>query len=85
MRAEVEAALGSAAGAPLSLRLVVEGDLAGGGSDEVAARSAGVGSDGSDEDPDAYDLDDLEDAGAAVVSPEQRLLEAFPGAEEVTP
>ena len=32
-----------------------------------------------------YDLDDLEDAGPAVVSPEQRLLEAFPGAEEVTP
>ena len=37
------------------------------------------------EDPYAYDLDDLEDAGPALVSPEQRLLEAFPGAEEVAP
>ena len=39
----------------------------------------------SDEDLASYDLDDLADAGPAVVSPEQRLLEAFPGAEEVTP
>lgn len=38
-----------------------------------------------EDDPSSYDLDDLEDAGAAVVSPEQRLLEAFPGAEEVAP
>lgn len=38
-----------------------------------------------DDDPSSYDFDDLEDAGAAVVSPEQRLLEAFPGAEEVAP
>jgi DNA polymerase III subunit gamma/tau len=31
------------------------------------------------------DLEDLEDAGPAVTSPEQRLMEAFPGAEEVSP
>ena len=31
-----------------------------------------------------FDLDDLQDAPPAVVSPEQRLLEAFPGAEEVS-
>ena len=37
------------------------------------------------EDPADFDLDDLQDASAAVVSPEQRLLEAFPGAEEVSP
>ena len=37
------------------------------------------------EDPSEVDLDDLEDAPAALLSPEQRLLEAFPGAEEVSP
>ena len=37
------------------------------------------------EDPSEVDLDDLEDAPVAVLSPEQRLLEAFPGAEEVSP
>ena len=35
------------------------------------------------EDPADYDPTDLQDAPAAVLSPEQRLLEAFPGAEEV--
>jgi hypothetical protein len=30
-----------------------------------------------------FDLSELEDAPGAVLSPEQRLLEAFPGAEEV--
>ena len=33
--------------------------------------------------PEDFDLSDLEDAPGAVLSPEQRLLEAFPGAEEV--
>jgi hypothetical protein len=32
-----------------------------------------------------YNLAELEDAGPAVTSPAQRLLEAFPGAEEVSP
>ena len=36
------------------------------------------------EDPGDYDLDDLQSAPEAIVSPEQRLLEAFPGAEEVS-
>jgi DNA polymerase III subunit gamma/tau len=36
------------------------------------------------EDPGQIDLDELEDAPPAVLSPEQRLLEAFPGAEEVS-
>jgi hypothetical protein len=39
---------------------------------------------GRDDDPSQIDLDELEDAPAAVLSPEQRLLEAFPGAEEVS-
>ena len=37
------------------------------------------------DDPTDIDLDDLIDAPGAVLSPEQRLLEAFPGAEEVSP
>jgi DNA polymerase-3 subunit gamma/tau len=37
------------------------------------------------EDPTSIDFDDLIDAPGAVLSPEQRLLEAFPGAEEVPP
>jgi DNA polymerase III subunit gamma/tau len=37
-----------------------------------------------DQDPRRFDLDELEDAPSAVLSPEQRLLEAFPGAEEVS-
>jgi hypothetical protein len=39
----------------------------------------------SPDDPASIDLDDLIDAPGAVLSPEQRLLEAFPGAEEVPP
>ena len=38
-----------------------------------------------DDELDDYDLSELEDAPAGVASPEQRLLEAFPGAEEVLP
>jgi hypothetical protein len=37
------------------------------------------------DDPGGIDLDELIDAPGAVLSPEQRLLEAFPGAEEVSP
>jgi len=40
---------------------------------------------GEGEDPQDYVLADLEDAPAAVVSVHQRLLEAFPGAEEEAP
>jgi len=85
LRAEVEAALGSAAGVPVSLELVAEADPTWGRADPDGGRPARSGGGEADEDPEVYDLDELEDAGAAVVSPEQRLLEAFPGAEEVTP
>jgi hypothetical protein len=37
------------------------------------------------EETDDCDAGDLQDAGPAVTSPAQRLLEAFPGAEEVSP
>ena len=35
--------------------------------------------------PGGYDLDDLRDAEPHMMSPEQRLFEAFPGAQEVNP
>jgi DNA polymerase-3 subunit gamma/tau len=75
-RAEVEAALGAHFGQAVPLRLVLDdapaGDPASGGTPPLV------------EDPRSIDLDELQDAPAAVVSPERRLLEAFPGAEEVS-
>jgi DNA polymerase-3 subunit gamma/tau len=73
-RAEVEAALAAHFGQPIPLRLVL---------DEPS--QPGVRPEPPTEDLRAIDLEDLEDAPVAVVSPEQRLLEAFPGAEEVSP
>ncbi|HLH46828.1 MAG TPA: DNA polymerase III subunit gamma/tau [Acidimicrobiales bacterium] len=75
LREEVEAALGAHFGRRVPLELVV--DAKGEGAPPSAAPPP-------PDDPSAYDLDDLEDAGPGVVSPEQRLLQAFPGAEEVT-
>ncbi len=77
-RAEVEAALSAHFGRSVPLRLVLdEAGLVG----AVVAAPTGPAAD----DPMTIDLDDLVDAPAAVLSPEQRLLEAFPGAEEVSP
>jgi DNA polymerase-3 subunit gamma/tau len=73
-RAEVEAALAAHFGRAVPLRLVLD-DSAG-----PAIPSAPPG-----DDLGGIDLHELQDAPAAVVSPEQRLLEAFPGAEEVSP
>jgi DNA polymerase-3 subunit gamma/tau len=78
LKAEVEAALGTHFGRPVPLRLVLDGD-------SVSVTGAEPAEASAEEDPSSYDLDQLADAGPAVVSPEQRLLEAFPGAEEVTP
>jgi hypothetical protein len=62
------------------LKLVVDGEggsrVAGQGSAELTPAA---------EEPDPSEVRDLEDAGPAVTSPAQRLLEAFPGAEEVSP
>jgi hypothetical protein len=77
VKAEAEAGLSARFGRRVPLRLVVDGDLG----RSVPAR-------GTAEQPDAaedYDLADLRDAGPAVTSPAQRLLEACPGAEEVSP
>ena len=80
VRAEVEAALGAHFGRPVPVRLILDGDsvpVPEGPPEEAAVAP-------EDDDLRSYDLDDLETADPVVVSPEQRLLEAFPGAEEVT-
>ncbi len=79
-RAEVEAALAAHFGRAIPLELVLdEGTRAG----PVAGDPAPPEDD--PEDPAGYHMADLEDAPAGVMSPEQRLMEAFPGAEEVRP
>jgi hypothetical protein len=74
LRPEAEAALAARFGRPVPLKLVVEEALPPGPPvpDEV------------DEVLNEEDLDHLRDANVAVISPEQRLLDAFPGAEEVS-
>jgi DNA polymerase-3 subunit gamma/tau len=69
-RAEVERALSTHFGRPVPVKLMVDdGALAGPAPDDEA-----------DEDLDPHAL---VDAAGAVASPEERLLQAFPGAEEV--
>lgn len=71
---EIEAALAAHFGRPVPLKLVLDD-----GSWKAAAST-----EEAPEDVEVYDLDDLQEAPAsAAVTPEQRLLEAFPGAEEV--
>ncbi|HET6793675.1 MAG TPA: hypothetical protein VFH45_04495 [Acidimicrobiales bacterium] len=88
-RSEVEAALASHFGRPVRLRLVLDpdGGSAGAGRAQTAGSSAepAGAAGGPPEEEAAYDWADMEEAPAAVNSPEQRLLEAFPGAEEVQP
>ena len=76
VRREAEEALAAHFGRPVRLRLVLDDGA-------IPVREEGPPPDS--EDPGDYVLEDLQDAGPGVVSPEQRLLEAFPGAEEVTP
>jgi hypothetical protein len=83
LRGEVEAALAAHFGVPVPVRFILDSPSAGGG-DGPAPGGAGEETDDGEAEMLSYDLDDLADAGPAVVSPEQRLLEAFPGAEEVT-
>jgi hypothetical protein len=74
---EVEAALQAHFGRPVPLRLILDGAA-------ESVRGSAPSAPPPPEDPADYDLTDLRDAPAAVVSPEQRLLEAFPGAEEIS-
>jgi len=80
-QAEVEAALAQHFGRPVPLRFVLDGEAP---DPPNAPDPAGAGRVRRDE-PADYDLATLRDAPEAVVSPEQRLLQAFPGAEEVEP
>ncbi len=81
-RAEVEAALAAHFGRPVPLKLVLDDgpDAAPRSGDEPGPREAPP-----DDDPSGYDWAELEEAPSEVVSPEQRLMDAFPGAEEVQP
>jgi hypothetical protein len=76
VRAEAEAALAARFGRPVRLTLVVDPGTA-----PLNGPQTGPV---PEEDLTAEDLDHLEDASSAVTSPEQRLLDAFPGAEEVS-
>jgi hypothetical protein len=81
-RAEIEQALSSHFGRPIALRLVLDdGPAPSNGPGAAPAPSGPAGVD----DEAAVDWAELEEAPATVSSPEQKLLEAFPGAEEVEP
>jgi hypothetical protein len=85
VRPEAETALARHFGRPVPLRLVLD-DGSRPSSVPVVAHPPAVAPAGElDEEFADYDLSELEDAPAGVASPEQRLLEAFPGAEEVLP
>jgi hypothetical protein len=72
-RGEAEAALAARFGRPVPLKLVVEPVAA---PTEEPTEPVDSG--------EYVDLDHLTDAEVAVISPEQRLMDAFPGAEEVS-
>jgi hypothetical protein len=73
-RCEVERALAAHFGRPVPLRLVLDEPTSPG---SLAAPPP--------DDFSAVDVDDLQEPPEPLVSPEQRLLQAFPGAEEVSP
>ncbi|MGH9120679.1 MAG: hypothetical protein ACRDYC_01840 [Acidimicrobiales bacterium] len=76
VRADAEEALSAHFGARVPLKLVL---------DDWTPGSTKVVADPEEDDLEAFDAEDLEDAGPELISVEQRLLEAFPGAEEVKP
>jgi len=75
VKGEAEAALSEHFGSRIILRLVHDRD--------AAPPLASPEQEADSEDPAAYNLDELDDVTTAVVSPEERLLQAFPGAKEV--
>jgi DNA polymerase-3 subunit gamma/tau len=80
LQGEAESALAARFGRPVPLKMVLEAQA---GVVAVAPVADPAGDD-MVELRERADLDYLEDADAAVISPEQRLLDAFPGAEEVS-
>ena len=77
VKAEVEAALSAHFGRPLELELVVET-----AAQVTSSGAAGQNGDDAEEDVPAGDL--IDEAPPPVASIEDRLMQAFPGAEEVT-
>ena len=83
-RAEIEAAMARHFGRPVRLRFVL--DEAGRDRSQTGGEGGGwAPQPAPDEDDAVDDWAAMEEAPAAVASPEQRLMEAFPGAEEVPP
>ena len=74
VRPEAEAALAAHFGQAVPIRLVL---------DEGQVQPSPMAPPADD--PEVFDVSELEDAPSGLTSPEQRLLEAFPGAEEVSP
>ncbi|HEX4865037.1 MAG TPA: DNA polymerase III subunit gamma/tau [Acidimicrobiales bacterium] len=88
---EVEAAVAAHFGRAVPLKLVLEpgpgAARSSPGEPSPVVRSAGRRAQefaGPPDDLDGFDIGELQEAPAAVLTPEQRLLEAFPGAEEVS-
>jgi hypothetical protein len=77
LRGDVESALAAHFGRAVPVRLVVDKDPADG------PGAVGTRAPEPEDDLGSIDLDALEDAPSAVASPEERLKQAFPGAEEV--
>ncbi|MHB1536372.1 MAG: DNA polymerase III subunit gamma/tau, partial [Acidimicrobiales bacterium] len=77
VRAEAEQALAAHFGRPIPLRLMLDPGAG------LRGSPGSVREPGSEDDPSTYRLEEMEEARPAVVSPEKRLMEAFPGAEEV--
>jgi DNA polymerase-3 subunit gamma/tau len=81
-KAELEKVLSAHFGRRVGLDLVVDPVSA---SSQPGRSGPGVAGEPRDEDVEDFDIGDLDDAPSALASPAQRLLEAFPGAEEVQP
>ncbi len=81
-KAELEKVLSSHFGRRVGLDLVVDPASA---STQPGRSGSGVAGEPRDEEVGDFDIDELDDAPGALASPAQRLLEAFPGAEEVQP
>jgi hypothetical protein len=85
-RGEVEDALSAHFGRPIRIRFVLE-EAAGprGSSSAAPGREPPAPAELAEEDQMASDWADMQEAPAGAATPEQRLMEAFPGAEEISP
>ena len=80
-RSEIEAAMTAHFGRRVDLKLVIDPDL--GSTQGGSSSTVKLASDDGEDYSEVFDPSELVDAPGALTSPEQRLLEAFPGAEEV--